>query len=151
MTESPPSNRVLVVDDQDLEISVMQRALRFDSESNRLAPSVDWERTCAGAISKVRAHTYSLIILDLGLGSDSGFEVAEAVRGTEAGRESLIVLNTTGRVETHTLAIIDQLGIQLNGERYQNRSDQPEAEAAKLTIEQFTSLVKAALLHRGPK
>jgi two-component system, OmpR family, response regulator len=77
--------RVLLVEDDAMIGASVQKGLRQD------AFSVDWVREARSAEAAVAAHTYDVLLLDLGLPGKSGTEVLKSLRRTGSDIPVLII------------------------------------------------------------
>ena len=66
--------RILLVEDDDLIGSAVERALKDDGHA------VDWVRDGESALSSIYLEAYALVLLDLGLPIKDGLEVLETLR-----------------------------------------------------------------------
>jgi len=84
--------RILVAEDDAILADGLLGALRQSRYT------VDWAQTGAEADDKLRAHSYELVILDLGLPRKDGFEVLRALRGL-GSRVPVLVLTARDSLE----------------------------------------------------
>ncbi len=81
--------RILIVDDQEANVSLLQEMLRGAGYSN-VSSTSDPEQVCA----LNRKHDYDLILLDLQMPAMDGFQVMEALKVSAAGSYLTVLVVT---------------------------------------------------------
>lgn len=90
---STASRRILIVDDNEAAAEGLGKLLEYRGHKVRLA------HTAENALKQVRAEAPEVVVLDIGLPDQDGYEVARQLRGELAYKGFLIALTGYGQYE----------------------------------------------------
>ena len=88
--------RILLVEDDPMIGDAIQGALTDASYA------ADWVQNGAHALSALATHTYALVLLDLGLPGQDGFEVLARIRARNNPVPLLIITAVNGFLVVYT-------------------------------------------------
>jgi CheY-like chemotaxis protein len=99
-TKSPTKNRILYIDDDDNNGSLMKRVLEAEGFSVSLAP------TGSMGIAQANREQPDLILLDIFMPDLNGYEVARRLRNMERTKDTpILAISVSRKEETRHLSV----------------------------------------------